>query len=112
AMEAINFCKSKGQDISVQVTDSANEPVVLITPNAAGMRSLRLLKPKAVSVYRTGKASSQTRGLSANDPVLAVWGANDGATLFPGAVPIFVGNDMIGAITVSGSQINNDEECA
>lgn len=112
ALEAINFCKGTGQNISVQVTDSANEPVVLITPNAAGMRSLRLLKPKAVSIYRTGKPSSQTRALSATDPVLAVWGANDGATLFPGAVPIYVGNDMIGAITVSGSNINNDEACA
>jgi len=112
AMESIAFCKSTGQNISVQVTDSANEPVVLITPNEAGMRSLRLLKPKAKSIYRTGKPSSQTRGLSATDPVLAVWGADDGATLFPGAVPIFVGNDMIGAITVSGSNINNDEACA
>ncbi len=112
AMESIAFCKGTGQNISVQVTDSANEPVVLITPNEAGMRSLRLLKPKAKSVYRTGKSSSQTRALSATDPVLAVWGADDGATLFPGAVPIFVGNDMIGAITVSGSGINNDEACA
>jgi len=111
-MESISFCKGTGQDISVQVTDSANEPVVLITPNAAGMRSLRLLKAKAVTVYRTGKPSSQARALSATDPVIAVWGANDGAILFPGSVPIFVGNDMIGAITVSGSGINNDEACA
>jgi uncharacterized protein GlcG (DUF336 family) len=112
ALESINYCKNTKQDISVQVTDSANEPVVLITPNTAGMRSLRLLKAKAVTVYRTGKPSSQARTLQATDPVIAVWGANDGAILFPGSVPIFVGDAMIGAITVSGSGINNDEECA
>src|SRR5262245_55664811 len=49
ALEAINRCKADKQDISVQVTDAANEIVVLVSPNAAGMRSLRLLKGKAVT---------------------------------------------------------------
>src|SRR3954464_12756312 len=55
ALEAINRCKADKQDISVQVTDAAGEIVVLISPNAAGMRSLRLLKGKAVTPYMTGK---------------------------------------------------------
>ena len=42
----------------LQVTDSANEIVVLISPNAAGMRSLRVLKGNAVTPYMTGKPSS------------------------------------------------------
>jgi uncharacterized protein GlcG (DUF336 family) len=112
ALEAITSCKADGQDISVQVTDSANEIVVLISPNAAGMRSLRLLKGKAVTPYMTGKPSSAARGLAATDPVIAGRIANDVAVGYPGSVPIIVGNDMIGAITVSGSQINNDEVCA
>jgi uncharacterized protein GlcG (DUF336 family) len=112
ALEAINHCKADNQDISVQVTDAANEIVVLISPNAAGMRSLRLLKGKAVTPYMTGKPSSAARGLARTDPVIADRIAGDVAMSYPGSVPIIVGNDMIGAITVSGSQNNTDEVCA
>ena len=112
ALEAINHCKADNQDISVQVTDSANEIVVLISPNAAGMRSLRLLKGKAVTPYMTGKPSSAARELARTDPVIAGRIAGDVAVGYPGSLPIIVGNDMIGAITVSGSQNNTDEVCA
>jgi uncharacterized protein GlcG (DUF336 family) len=112
ALEAINHCKADNQDISVQVTDSANEIVVLISPNAAGMRSLRLLKGKAVTPYMTGKPSSAAHGLARTDPVIADRIAGDVAVGYPGSVPIIVGNEMIGAITVSGSQNNTDEVCA
>jgi uncharacterized protein GlcG (DUF336 family) len=112
ALEAINHCKADKQDVSVAVTDAANEIVVLISPNAAGMRSLRLLKGKAVTPYMTGKPSSAARGLARTDPVIAGRIAGDVAVGYPGSVPIIVGTDMIGAITVSGSQNNTDEVCA
>ena len=112
ALEAINHCKAGNQDISVQVTDAANEIVVLISPGAAGMRSLRLLKGNAVTPYMTGKPSSAARGLAPTDPVIANRIAGDVAVGYPGSVPIIVGNEMIGAITVSGSQNNTDEVCA
>jgi uncharacterized protein GlcG (DUF336 family) len=112
ALEAINRCKADKQDISVQVTDAASEIVVLISPNAAGMRSLRLLRGKAVTPYMTGKPSSAARELARADPVIANRIANDVAVGYPGSVPIVVAGEMIGAITVSGSQINTDEVCA
>lgn len=112
ALEAITHCKADKQDISVAVTDAASEIVVLISPNAAGMRSLRLLKGKAVTPYMTGKPSSAARGLAATDPVIAMRIADDVAVGYPGSVPIYVGADMIGAITVSGAQNNTDEACA
>jgi uncharacterized protein GlcG (DUF336 family) len=112
ALEAINHCKADHQDISVQVTDAANEIVVLISPNAAGMRSLRLLKGKAVTPYMTGKPSSAAHDLARTDPVIAGRIAGDVAVGYPGSVPIIVGSDMIGAITVSGAQNNTDEACA
>jgi len=112
ALEAINHCKADKQDISVAVTDSAGENIVLISPNAAGMRSLRLLRGKAVTPYMTGKPSSAARGLAATDPVIAVRIADDVAIGYPGSVPIYVGTDMIGAITVAGAQNNTDEACA
>ena len=112
ALAAIDHCKADNQDISVQVTDAAGEIVVLISPNAAGMRSLRLLKGKAVTPYMTGKPSSAARELARTDPVIAGRIAADVAVGYPGSVPIVVGGDMIGAITVSGSQNNTDEVCA
>jgi uncharacterized protein GlcG (DUF336 family) len=112
ALEAINHCKADKEDISVAVTDAANEIVVLISPNAAGMRSLRLLKGKAVTPYMTGKPSSAARELARTDPVIAGRIAADVAVGYPGSVPIVVAGEMIGAITVSGSQKNTDEACA
>jgi len=52
------------------------------------------------------------RGIARTDPVIANRIAGDVAVSYPGSVPIIVGNDMIGAITVSGSQNNTDEVCA
>lgn len=112
ALEAINHCKADKQDISVQVADAAGEIVVLISPNVAGMRSLRLLKGKSVTPYMTGKPSSAARGLAATDPVIAMRIAEDVAIGYPGSVPIVVGNEMIGTITVAGAQNNTDEACA
>jgi uncharacterized protein GlcG (DUF336 family) len=112
ALEAINHCKSTGQEVSVQVTDASNEIVVLISPNTAGVRSLHLLKGKTVSPYMTGRPSSSAREIARTDPVLATRIAADIAVGYPGSVPIIVDNEMIGAITVSGSAINNDEVCA
>jgi uncharacterized protein GlcG (DUF336 family) len=112
ALEAINHCKADKQDISVQVADAAGEIVVLISPNAAGMRSLRLLRGKSVTPYLTGKPSSAARALAATDPVIAVRIAEDVAIGYPGSVPIVVGNDMIGTITVAGAENNTDEACA
>ena len=112
AVEAINHCKADNQKISVQVTDSANELVVLVSPNESGMRSLRLMHGKSISVYMTGKASSNARAASATNPALAARIADDVAVSYPGSVPIYVGDDMIGAITVSGSSNNTDEVCA
>ena len=79
---------------------------------AAIERSLRLLKGKAVTPYMTGKPSSAARELARTDPVIAGRIAADVAVGYPGSVPIVVGGDMIGAITVSGSQNNTDEVCA
>jgi uncharacterized protein GlcG (DUF336 family) len=112
ALEAINRCKADKQDISVQLTDAGGEIVALVSPNAAGMRSLRLLKGKAVTPYMTGRPSSAARELARTDPVIAARIAADVAVGYPGSVPIVVAGEMIGAITVSGSQINNDEACA
>jgi uncharacterized protein GlcG (DUF336 family) len=60
----------------------------------------------------TGKPSSAARDLARTDPVIANRITGDVAVGYPGSVPIIVGNDMIGAITVSGSQNNTDEVCA
>jgi uncharacterized protein GlcG (DUF336 family) len=60
----------------------------------------------------TGKPSSAACGLAVTDPVIAARIAGDVAVGYPVSVPVILGTDMIGAITVSGSEINNVEVCA
>jgi uncharacterized protein GlcG (DUF336 family) len=113
ATTAVAECNKLGYHITVQVTDAANEPVVLLSGDGAGMRSLHLMKPKPVSVYMHKVASSNARELAKTDPALADLIKGDNAITFGGALPILVGDDLIGVITVSGTPTGTmDESCA
>jgi uncharacterized protein GlcG (DUF336 family) len=105
-------CNKRGYHCTVQVTDAANEPVVLLSGDSAGMRSLHLMKPKPVSVYMHKVASSNARELAKTDPQLAELIKGDAAILFGGALPILVNGELIGVITVSGTPNGTiDEAC-
>jgi uncharacterized protein GlcG (DUF336 family) len=110
---AVAECNKLGYHITVQVTDAAGEIVVLLSGDGAGMRSLHLMKPKPVSVYMHKVASSNARELAKTDPQLAELIKGDSAIAYGGALPILVGDDLIGVITVSGTPTGTmDEACA
>jgi len=110
---AVAECNKLGYHITVQVTDAAGEIVVLLSGDGAGMRSLRLMKPKPVSVYMHKVASSNARELAKTDPQLAELIKGDSAIAYGGALPMLVGDDLIGVITVSGTPTGTtDEACA
>jgi uncharacterized protein GlcG (DUF336 family) len=112
ATAAVAKCKTMNHKITVQVTDGAGEPVVLLSGDGAGMRSLRLMKPKPFSVYRHKVASSKANELAKTDPVLADAIKGDTAIGYGGALPILVGDELIGVITVSGTPTGTlDEVC-
>ena len=113
ATTAVAECRKLDHHITVQITDSVGEIVVLLSGDGAGMRSLRLMKPKPVSVYMHKVASSNARELAKTDPALADAMKSDPAIGYGGALPIMVGNDLIGVITVSGTPTGTiDEACA
>ena len=113
ATTAVAECRKLNHHITVQVTDSAGEIVVLLSGDGAGMRSLRLMKPKPVSVYMHHVPSSNARELAKTDPALADAMKADPAIGYGGALPIMVGSDLIGVITVSGTPTGTlDEACA
>jgi uncharacterized protein GlcG (DUF336 family) len=112
ATTAVAECNKRGYHCTVEVTDAANEPVVLLSGDHAGMRSLHLMKPKPVSVYMHKTASSNAKDEAKTDPQLAELIKGDGAITFGGALPILVNGDLIGVITVSGTPNGTmDEEC-
>jgi uncharacterized protein GlcG (DUF336 family) len=112
ATTAVGECKTRGYKCTVQVTDAANEPVVLLSGDGAGMRSLHLMKPKPVSVYMHKTASSNAREEAKTDPQLADLIKGDSAITFGGALPIMVNGEMVGVITVSGTPNGTiDEAC-
>ena len=112
ATTAVEACKKMNYRPTVQVTDAAGEIVVLLSGDGAGLRSLRLMKPKPYSVYRHKLASSRAVELAKNDPVLAEAISEDVGKGYGGALPILVGDELIGVITVSGAANGNlDEAC-
>jgi uncharacterized protein GlcG (DUF336 family) len=112
ATTAVAECNKLGHHITVQVSDAVGEPVVLLSGDGAGMRSLRLMKPKPVSVYKHKVASSKARELAKTDPELADLIKGDTAIGFGGALPILVGSELVGVITVSGTPTGTmDEVC-
>lgn len=112
ATTAVEACNKLNYHATVQVTDAAGEIVVLLSGDGAGMRSLRLMKPKPFSVYRHKVASSQALELAKTDTVLADAIKEDVGKGYGGALPILVGDELIGVITVSGTPNGNlDESC-
>lgn len=112
ATTAVEACNKLNYHATVQVTDAAGEIVVLLSGDGAGMRSLRLMKPKPFSVYRHKLPSSQALELAKTDPELADAIKEDVGKGYGGALPILVGDELIGVITVSGTPTGTlDESC-
>jgi uncharacterized protein GlcG (DUF336 family) len=115
AQTALQFCATKGWNVSVVVVDLNGDTIASIRADRAGIHTLDIARRKA---FTAAAARAPT----------AVWGANIAAgkrppdpnlvyaepLLFaPGGVPILVGEEVVGAIGVSGGiGLDADASCA
>lgn len=110
---SIAACQKEGNNVSAAVVDRAGDVVLLIRHDAANPHNLELARRKAYTSRTFGITTIEFRNRTAGMSEFA--GQRQLADVIPlgGGVPIRIGNDLIGAIGLSGSPMQEmDEKCA
>lgn len=107
-MAAQAFAIDQGWNVTILVTDQNNNPVMLHRIDGAGARTFEFASRKALVVNETGISSGEYGQRVDAGNIEEV----EGGVTFAGGVPIFVGGQRIGAISVSGVTAAQDEEVA
>jgi uncharacterized protein GlcG (DUF336 family) len=111
AQEAMMKCRQDGYKVTVTVVDSANLLKALLRDDGAPMATVEVGRMKTNSVMAFGRASGPPPNLPAGQP--APPPLLPGTTNAMGGVPIKVGDQLIGAVSVSGAPGGDkDAACA
>ena len=112
ATTASETCKAQGNRVTVAVIGRTGEIIVQLRGDDASPHTIENSFRKAYTArtFRTASGEFGQRQKE-NAPGFALWLSNISAT--PGGLPIKVGDDVIGAVGVSGSPGGDkDEACA
>jgi uncharacterized protein GlcG (DUF336 family) len=112
AQSALESCRANGFHVSVTVVDRAGQVRVALRDEGSSPHTLENSQRKAYTArtFRIPSAEFATR--MAGDPVKAQL-VLPGVIALAGALPIKVGDDIIGAVGVSGAPGGEkDEACA
>jgi uncharacterized protein GlcG (DUF336 family) len=101
AQEAVAKCRADGYKVSVRVVDHANVEKAFLRDDGAGMATVQVATMKANTVMAFGRPSGPPANLPAGAPVPAP--VVPGTINAMGGVPIKVGDQVIGAVAVSGA---------
>lgn len=114
AQTAVATCTANGYKVTASVVDSAGVIKVTLAADGASKRGVESSSAKAFTAV-TFKTSSAAAGKKAEaDPILlGLLNADPKHRPRAGALPLFVGNELIGAIGVGGAPGGDkDEACA
>ena len=110
AQAAMLQCRAQGYKVTVTVVDGANLLKALLRDDGAGMASLEIGLQKTNTVMHWGRPSGPPPFNPAGTPPPALL---PNSTYAKGGLPIKVGDDVIGAISVSGAHDGaTDAACA
>jgi uncharacterized protein GlcG (DUF336 family) len=111
AHEAMATCRTNGYKVSVLVVDAGNVQKAFLRDDGAGMGTVEVARLKANSVMAFGRPSGPPPNLPAGAPVPPP--ILPGTVNAMGGVPIKVGDQLIGAVAVSGAPGGDkDAACA
>jgi uncharacterized protein GlcG (DUF336 family) len=111
AQEAMMTCRANGYKVTVTVVDSANFLKAFLRDDGASMGTVEIGRMKANAVMAFGRPSGPPANLPAGSaappPLLP------GTVNLLGGVPIKIGDQLIGAVSVSGAPGGDkDAACA
>jgi uncharacterized protein GlcG (DUF336 family) len=112
AMTAIETCKGQGYNVSVHVLGRDGQVILGLRNELAGVATMENSMKKAYTARTFRRSSGEfANGVKGNPTAGALFLTNIVAA--QGALPIKVGDDVIGAIGVSGAPGGDkDEACA
>jgi uncharacterized protein GlcG (DUF336 family) len=111
AQEAMLKCRADGYKVTVTVVDHANMLKAFLRDDGAGNATVDVGRMKTNSVMAFGRASGPPANLAPGAPVPAP--VVPGTINAMGGVPIKVGDQLIGAVSVSGAPGGDkDAACA
>jgi len=101
AHEAMMSCRANGYKVTVTVVDGANVLKAMLRDDGASMATVEVGRMKANSVMAFGRPSGPPPNLAPGAPVPPP--VLPGTINAMGGVPIKVGDQLIGAVSVSGA---------
>jgi uncharacterized protein GlcG (DUF336 family) len=111
AQEAMMKCRADGYHVTVQVVDAGNFLKAFLRDDGAGLATIDVARMKATSVILQNRPSGPPANLAPGAPVPAP--VIPGTINAMGGVPIKVGDQTIGAVSVSGAPGGDkDAACA
>ena len=115
AQTAVETCKAQGYRVSVTVVGRDGEVRVALRGDGTGPHTFENSRRKAYT-SRTFRVSSAEFQKRLSDPARAAntqaQSTLPGVIALPGALPIMAGEEVIGAVGVSGAPAGGDEPCA
>jgi uncharacterized protein GlcG (DUF336 family) len=114
AQTAVAACKANGYNVTAVVVDSAGVPKAMLVGDGAPGMTTQIGVRKAVTAVTFGKSSGAVGEQAKTDKALADRIAGDPKLItWAGGLPLQVGDQVIGAIGVSGAPGGDkDEACA
>ena len=108
---AMEKCKSMGFKVSVAVIDRAGLPMVMLRGDGAGLHTPEGSDRKAYTARTFGQPSADFAKRVHDDPNSVGSRQYTRVLALAGGLPIKVGNDVVGAVGVSGSP-GKDDVCS
>jgi len=115
AQTAVASCAAQGLKTTALVVDSAGTPIAMISGDGAAAITQRIASGKATTALKMKMTSGEAGERAKADPAFMAQLMADPAMGTPrqGGVPLTIGNDVVGAIAVSGAPSGaQDEPCA
>ena len=110
AVDAIAACAKMTYTITAAVVDSDGVTQVLIRADGAGIHTVQAAHDKAFTAVSYGRAGSKTQKAYLASPPQGVILKEPYLIPGDGGLPIKIGNEVVGALGVSGSP-GKDEVC-
>lgn len=109
---AVAKAKEIGVAVVITVTDPAGHVVATRRMDGAPMLSIDVAADKAWTVAAFGLPTAWWMDTLADKPYLEALGANNRLMPVRGGIPLMKGDQMVGAVGVSGASGEEDEACA
>jgi uncharacterized protein GlcG (DUF336 family) len=107
---AMDSCKAMGYQVSVAVIDRDGLTMVMLRGDGAGLHTPEGAERKAYTARTFRGPSANFLKRMQNDPAAHASETYSHVLALPGGLPIKVGEDVIGAVGVSGSP-GKDDDC-